>query len=90
MRPQSPSGSKFATKHEIRYSNRQKPLVKEFYYEKISEEASFSKDKRLILLYLRRDYSEKTSKTKAGGRIDKRNGKIRIKDFVHKTQDGYF
>jgi site-specific DNA-methyltransferase (adenine-specific)/adenine-specific DNA-methyltransferase len=96
--PQSPSGYKFATKHEriLRYSNRQKPLVNELYfYEKIPEkEASFSKDEKGRYYYTlpKGDYSEENiEKLRLEGRIyTTRNGKIRIKYFVHKTQDGYF
>lgn len=96
--PQRPSDYKFSTKHAtiLRYSKGQKPLVNELYfYEKIPEnEASFYKDEngRYYYIFPKGSYSEENiEKLRLEGRIyTAKNGKIRIKYFVDKTQDGYF
>jgi len=96
--PQSPSSYKFATKHEriLRYSNRQIPMVSELYfYDKISEkDASFSVDEEGRYYYTlpKGDYGEENiQRLEKEGRIYRtRNGKIRIKYFVEKTEEGYF
>ena len=92
--PQRPSDYKFSTKHAtiLRYSKGQKPLVNELYfYEKIPEnEASFYKDEngRYYYIFPKGSYSEENiEKLRLEGRIyTAKNGKIRIKYFVDKTQ----
>jgi len=97
--PQSPSPIMFATKHDVilRYAKVFK-LCKArelYYFEKISEkEARYKADEQGRYYYTlpKGDYTEKSiAKLEKEGRIYRSSGgKIRIKYFVEKTNDGYF
>lgn len=95
--PQSPSKYKFATKYQriLRYSSKQMPVVGELYfYEKIPSNKRFSIDEKGRYYYTlpKGDYSDESiERLEKEDRIYKtKNGKIRIKYFVEKADDGSF